>query len=208
MSKTSLFSILLALAACGPTEVDADLEPWLEQARTSFDKTMQQLAARWGEPLRPSWGSDPASGETVFFDFDHAKIYWLKNKKSVLVADAQFVGSYQADPKAPADKPEEAGSWRWSWDNENVPAVAKKRIEAVRRWGEARRSVKFTRGAWIGRFPWAMDMMAASMRILGTTGAYFKQFGQTGYFFVLEEIRKPAADELEPDLSKATPTDK
>ena len=198
-----LLSALLALGAgstgCGSDTVDADLDAWLAKARQTLDTKSKQLAARWGRPLSPEWGrKDPQ--ETVFFDLDHAKIYWLRGKEAQLVADMQFVGSYKMDPKARAGHPEEAGSWRWSWDNENVPEISKKSMELVRRYGVGRRSIKLSTGAWIGPRQDGRDMLAAAVRILGAQGGYFWPRGSLGLYAVIEKIRKPKPDEVHPKL--------
>lgn len=199
---TSMRSLLLlglapALFGCGSSGVDADLEPWLAKARSMFDAGQTQLVARWGAPLSSEWARDPDGDEGIRFDLDSARIFWLKGDKVVLVADAQFAGSYYFLPDAPADKPNEAGSWMWSWANETVPPRAYKRIEAVRRWGQAKRSLKFTKGGWLGPFAWAQDMLIGSVRVLGALGGYFRPDGDTAYFFVLEELRKPKPDEMQ-----------
>lgn len=188
---------LLALAACGSDGVDAELEPWLEKAREMYSESRAQLEARWGAPMADSWGRDPKSGQGVFADLHHGKLFWFTKQRIDLVADAQLVGSYQSDPNPPADAPEEEGSWKWSWYNESVPDIARQRIDAVRRWGLARRSIKFTKGGWVGPRSWAHDMMVASARVLGSAGSYTTRVGKdTELFFILQEVRKPKKGEV------------
>ncbi|MCA8971026.1 MAG: hypothetical protein KDC95_14635 [Planctomycetes bacterium] len=197
--------VLMLIASCGSNEVDSELEPYLVKAREQLQQSAEQLHARWGRPLAPDWGR--LDGESWFFDDDQAKLYWLEKTKAVLVADVSLVGTYEYDPKAPKDKPDEAGSFRWSWDNDTVADASKKRVEAVRRWGAARRSAKVSKGAWIGPPSWGVDMLAAAVRVTGSSGGYMRSSGNLDFYFLLHSIRKPSETELHPDLSATKRTD-
>ncbi len=192
--RVLLASVVLPLvAACGPGEIDGELEPYLVKAREQLEQSRAQLHARWGRPLGPDWGA--RDGETCYFDNEADKLYWRQGETVVLVADVSLVGTFEFDPKAPTDKPDEAGSFKWSWFNDKAGQGSRERMQAVRRWGQARRSVKLSTGGWIGHPHWAVDMLAASVRVLGASGGYTLEVGPTLLLFILHSLREP--DEAE-----------
>jgi hypothetical protein len=84
------------------------------------------------------------------------------------------------------------GTFLWSWANEEIPAQAKRRIEAVRRFGEEHDLPLLTTAEWRGGRIEGLEMAAVAGRILEAEGIWVDDGADLTTFFLLSGFREPA----------------
>jgi hypothetical protein len=82
------------------------------------------------------------------------------------------------------------GTWLWGWANESVPAVATKRLNEVRRYGEAHGFPKLTEAEWKPEGNDGHDVMVVSASILDAPACFHDHHQNLALFFALFGLKR------------------
>jgi hypothetical protein len=144
-----------------------DWGEWSGQAVAAMQARNQAWISRFGLARAPyRW--DLATAELVFArPADH------------VVADLCLIGTVCEDE----------GTFAWAWDNDAIPAAAKRGVDVVRRFGVAHDLPRLTTPTWAGSRADGLEMLAVAGRIQDASGGFVERDGRLHLFFTLHGFR-------------------
>lgn len=129
------------------------------------------------------------------FDLGHAPYRWdlvtaeLRFERATdhVVADLCLVGTVS----------EQEGTFVWAWDNDAIPATAKRGLDVVRTFGTTHDLPRLITPEWPGGRADGLEMLAIAGRIQEASGGFVDKEGGVLLFFTLRHFRvrpRPGAD--------------
>jgi hypothetical protein len=77
----------------------------------------------------------------------------------------------------------------WGWANENVPPMARRRLEGVREFGARHHLQLLTTSEFPGGHPEALEVLAIAGRVLEAEGVFIHSIGDQTVYFALSDFR-------------------
>jgi hypothetical protein len=81
------------------------------------------------------------------------------------------------------------GTFVWAWDNDAIPATAKRGLDVVRTFGLTHDLPRLIMPAWPGVRADGLEMLAIAGRIQDASGGFVDQEGRLLLFFTLHQFR-------------------
>jgi hypothetical protein len=144
-----------------------DWGAWSREAVATMEARNQAWISRF-DLARAPYRWDLATAELVFDRGDDR-----------IVADLCVIGTVS----------ESEGTFLWAWDNDRIPAIAKRGLEAVRRFGATHDLPRLTKAAWPGGRADGLEMLAIAGRLQDASGGFIDRDGQLLLFFTLHDFR-------------------
>jgi hypothetical protein len=141
----------------------------VDEATAYLQPRQDQLTAQYGLGSYPRYDWDQETGHLIFSDNGQARV----------IADIQFVGSIST----------QARTWLWSWANQSIQESVKRRVRAVRTYGDDHRYLKLASACWAADEGDGWDMTAICAFLMSAAGAYRSPDDRGFTFLVMTDVR-------------------
>jgi hypothetical protein len=149
-----------------------DFAKLVREARKELRVKLERGQTEWGMGTYERFNVDQTRAVMDFFSDSELR----------LTAKAQVVGSISTD----------SGTWLWSWANDSILPIIKKRLREVRTFGKKNGIDQLTAEGWDASEADGWSMAAVAASILGSECVY-RVPTRSGYVFVLlDEIERVA----------------
>ena len=144
---------------------------WAAWSREAVSR-LQERNRGWME----RFGLD--AGAPYRWDLERATLTVSRGDDAV-VADLCLVGTASAT----------AGTFRWAWANDELPAAMRRRLDEVRSFGHEHDLPLLKDAEWPGGRAEGLEMLAIAGRVLDAEGAWVEEDGDVTTFMLLSRFR-------------------